>query len=154
MTGFRVTEKPQVLGFPWWTEADKYGLNSQVLICEEQVVWFLPREEMRVGCEWCRAGDSGSSSSCRGASLPITPPEPPDLGNCASKKVLLQRCGFRLFNLPLWKRGKGEGRWQMQQEQSGETLPSASRLGLNLWTAEGIVCRVEDNLLLMIQTRF
>lgn len=45
MTGFRVTGRSKVLGFAWWTETQKYGLNSQVLICKEQVVWFCLRKK-------------------------------------------------------------------------------------------------------------
>lgn len=73
-----------------------------------------------------------------------------------SGKVLLQRCGFRLFRLwkfSVWRRGKGQGRWGMKQE-SGETLPSGWGLGLHLRAPEVILQQSRRQFILMVQTHF
>lgn len=132
-------KKPEVLGFPWRTEAEEYGLNSQVLICEEQVVWILPREELVVAVSGAEQGWGSGAAPTQQLHSPALPrtssPE-----TWASGKVLLQTCGFGLFNLwtfSVWKR-KGSGQGRVKQE-FGETLPSGWGLGLHLWAAEVII---------------
>lgn len=152
MTGFGVTEKPKALGFPWWTEAEKYGLNSQVLICEERVVRFCLGRKWWWGVSDAQQGTGMGTPEPAARAALLTPRSPTPHRSpqnlltwetWAGGRVLLQRCGFRLFGLPLfcpWEREeKVRAGDKCRRSRLGKLSPVVLRLGPHLWTAEVII---------------